>query len=183
MARGAINHFIDIEKFEKEEWLQNLLEKLESPRFTLDYSIIKEMNGISSSSSRKFGSNGLPRLPVVRDKSDLHILMEENASCLASRDRVTEILVSYTAIRYALDALWEQAEAKLLEYDDFKQLTNEQSRKAFITAVLQPLHKKRNHVRQVIATAEIMQEHLSHTHFTIKQHSEMGVAILGLRSS
>jgi hypothetical protein len=181
--RGAIQHNIDYSEVKNEPWLVELLERISTPKFKLDKSVITELKKLSTRASERYAANGEPRLPVVRSNKDMIRLMEENAQCLADRDRVTEILVSYTSIKCALDAIWEKAEAQFLENPMFQKLTNAEARKAFIAAVLQPVHSKRTHVREVLGMCEIMQEHLSHTHFAIKQHSEMGAAYLGQRSS
>lgn len=180
--RGAINHTIDYALIKQEEWIQSLYSTLEKPRFKLDASVVKELKLLAAYHENNF-EGGKPRLPVVRNEQDLEQLMTENSTCLAHRDRVTEILVGYTAIKYTLDALWERAESRLLEVEAYRQLTNELARKAFANAVLEPLHERRSHIKKVIAMAEILHQHLSHTHFTIKQHAEMGVAIMRQRSA
>ena len=174
---------VDYAEISKEPWLVALLETLEKPRYRLDKSVISEIKSISRQSTEKYAANGLPRLPVVRTKNDMVTLQEENARCLADRDRATEILISYTAIKYALDALWEKAESQFLENEMYQKLSNAESRKAFIAGVLKPVHEKRNHVKQVLAMAEILQAHLSHTHFAIQQHAKMGETLLGFRSA
>lgn len=184
--RGAINHDLDLQSIQQEDWLVGLVERINDKRYKLDPSIISELKMMSAHHTtpyRKKGSQVQPRLPVISGKDDLIVLQQENALCLAHRDRVTEILVRYTAIKFAIDEFWEYAESKLLENESFQKLTNAEARKAFITAVLQPLHTKRLAVKKTIAMCEILQEHLSHTHFTIKQHVEMGVAYLNFKSA
>jgi hypothetical protein len=183
MPRGAIKAEIDYETLRQEPWLTKLLERLKQQEFKLDRSILDEIKTLASIHTQAYRESGVPRLPVVRNKLDLLGLQEQNALCLAHRDRVVEILVNYTAVRYALEELWERAEARFLEHPSYRALTNEPARRAFCTALLGPLHRKRSYVKQVIETAEILKEHLSHTHFTIKQHVEMGVSHLDTKSA
>ncbi len=172
-----------IAQIQNEPWLKEILSKLNKPRFQVDTSIAKELKEIAARSRVTFTAQGIPRLPVVRSKADLAVLQEENAITLAHRDRVAEVIVSYLAIEYGLDTLWDAAEAKLQGYQAYRALPNERARALFVSDVLQPIQALRQHVKQVLAMAQECREALTHTHFTIKQHAEMGLAILGLKSS
>lgn len=180
--KGAFSVVIDYEQIRKEPWLVELNAKLSKPRYKVDPSIVGELRKIAARNKDSY-QNGNPRLPVVRSKEDMIILMDENARCLADRDRVTEILVSHVAVRYMLDALWEKAGSRALELPAFQRLTNQPAREAFLTAMLDTIHASRNQVRKIVQMAEIIQEHLTHTHFSIQQHSRMGEVVLGARSA
>lgn len=180
--RGAINHEIDLDSIMQEEWYVNLLSVLAKPKFKFDSSVITELKQMAAQHTQGY-RDGTPRLPTVRDRQDIVVLQEENAKCLADRDRVTDILVSSTDIKFGIDKLWEHSASKLLENESYRKLTNDAARNAFLNAVLEPLHAKRSQIRKTIALCEILQEHLSHTHFTIKQHVEMSVAFLNFKSA
>ncbi len=173
---------IDFDVIRMEPWLAGLIETLNEPKFKLDGSVVNEMHDMIHHHTKAF-KDGKPRLPIIQSRQDLLKLQYENALCLANRDRVVEILMKYAGIRYAYDELWSLAEARILESPAFYRMKNEMARKAFILGALEPIHKQRNRVKKAIEIAEILREHLSHTHFTIKQHVEMGVAFLNEKSA
>ena len=171
-----------IQKIQEEPWLASIIARLEKPRFQLDMSIIDEIKDLTRLQSTAF-VNGTARLPVVRSKADLYTLQEASAECLANRGRVTEIVVSYLAVKYALDALWEVAEAKLQAHAAYRFQPNEKARSLFVAACLEELHSKRVHVNQVLEMSESLKEALTHTHFAIKQQIDVGIFLLGDRSA
>lgn len=180
--RGAINHEINYDGILQEEWYIKLLAVLKKPKFKFDSSVITELKFLAAQHTQSY-RDGTPRLPTVRDRQDIIVLQEENAKCLADRDRVIDILISSTDVKFGIDKLWEHSASKLLENESYRKLTNDAARNAFLTRVLEPLHTKRAQIRKTIALCEILQEHLSHTHFTIKQHAEMSVAFLNFKSA
>lgn len=176
---------IDFESLHRAPWLVRLNERLQHSRFGIDRSITKEIKRMAAHHTEAYRTDGTraPRLPTVRTHEDLLGLQQQNAECLAHRDRVTEILISYTEVQYGLNALWEQATAQLLSTEQYRNLTNDTARRAFCIALLGTLHERKAHVEKVLEMCKLLQEHLSHTHFTIKQHTEMGVAYLAQRSA
>jgi hypothetical protein len=171
-----------IQQLQETPWLASIIAQLEKKRFSVDQSIISELREIAAYHGTLF-AKGLPRLPIVRTHTDLIRLQEENAICLAHRDRVTEIIVSYLAVEQALDELWDKAEERLQAYPAYKAQSNERARELFVLAVLQPIYGKRTHIKQVLRMSEEISKSLTHTHFTIKQQAEMGIAVLNQRSS
>lgn len=172
-----------IAQIQAEPWIQAILKRLDRPRFNVDKSVANELKQISSRSRVMFVEQGKPRLPVVRSREDLVTLQEENSITLANRDRVGEIIVSYLDLESGLDALWDAAESKLQGYQPYRSLPNERARALFVADVLEPIQALRAHVKRVLAMAQECREALTHTHFTLKQHAEMGLAILGMKSS
>jgi len=171
-----------IAQLQQEPWLAGILVRLEKPRFKMDESIIVELNDMATIQATSF-VDGTARLPVIRHKSDLFTLQTANAECLAHRGRVTEIVVSYLAVKYALDTLWDAAEAKLQAQPAYKYYSNGRGRDLFVAAVLSPLHERRLHVDQVLKMAEHLKEALTHTHFAIRQQSDLGLASLSEKSA
>ena len=172
--RGGFSVPIDYEAIKQEPWLVELNAKLSGNRFKLDSSIPGELRTLSEQRTV---------LPVVRNKEDMLDLQVQNAQCLARRDRVAEILVSYTAIKYSLDLLWDAAQAKALELPTFQRLTNQPAREAFMAAILGSVHEKRSKTNKVIAMASILIEHLNATDFALQRHAKFGEQQLSQRSA
>lgn len=172
--KGGFSVSIDYDAIRSEPWIAELNKKLNEKRFQLDPSILDELHEIASHRTV---------LPVVRTKADLELLQAQNARCLADRDRVTEILLSYQEIKGSLDQLWEASQARILEFPTFQRLTNQPAREAFMTAILPQVHIKRNVTEMIITMATTLQEHMTATDYSLTRHAKMGESMLNQRSA
>ncbi len=158
-------------------WLKRLYDSVEAVK--LDPSVMSEVKAVLEENGKhyKAGGNKL-RIPVVRNKSDLIALQEENSRCLAQRDRVTELLVSYMETFSQLQVAYTQAEARVVDSNDYATLRNAQQRELYVIRMLKPLVKKKQEVEQAIEICKETQRSLTTTLYAIQHQSEMGIAIL-----
>lgn len=157
------------------EWLQRAEARID--RIKPDASIMTELTGLAEELVAQ------PRMPVTRSKQDLAALQDANAWCLAARNRVAEIATSYGTVKIALDELQDAAEQELQKIPAFWALPNERARGLVVSACLPRLAACRQHVRKVVAACDQLRDALTHQHFTIKQHADIGLAMLSERTA
>jgi hypothetical protein len=160
---------------QESEWLRRAEDRI--AKIPTDPTILKELAAVAHELA------GRQSLPVTRSRADLGVLQEENAWCLAARNRVAEIATSYGTVKIAIDEVADAAESELQKLPGFWLLPNERARGLVVGTCLPRLVACRQFVRKVVAACDTLRDALTHQHFTIKQHADLGIAMTTERSA
>jgi len=144
----------------QDKYIQGVRESIRSPRFTIDNSILVEMQGYiidDDFTKYRFGT-----------KQDLEAINITLKKIIQLRARMSTLFTSLIDIKYELEELLDHSNLWLYsKYASIRELKNENMRKAILLRIIPEVIDISKNLEKNMATAKYVERHLENNEMTL----------------